>query len=100
MASCGVRDQVRVKLLETYVQNYFQIVSPLNEKTDSVIITTTTKEGIYFVDTADTGVFITPELKPTSLIMPSPEILRTNNIINKRVSWVFSFKTNKNPITG
>lgn len=31
-------------------------------------------------------------------MMPSPEILRTNNIINKRVSWVFSFKTNKNPV--
>ena len=31
-------------------------------------------------------------------MMPSPEILRTNNIINRRVSWVFSFKTNKNPI--
>jgi hypothetical protein len=32
------------------------------------------------------------------MIMPSPEILRTNNIINRRVSWVFSFKTNKNPV--
>ena len=73
-------------------------MSPLNVKTDSVIITTTTKEGIYFIDTADTGLFITPELKPTALIMPSPEVLRTNNIINRRVSWVFSFKTNKNPI--
>ena len=30
--------------------------------------------------------------------MPSPEILRTNNVINKRVSWIFSFKTNKNSI--
>jgi hypothetical protein len=57
-------------------------VSPLNDKRDSVIITTTTKEGIYFIDTADTGLFIAPELKPTALIMPSPEVLRTNNIIN------------------
>ena len=73
-------------------------MSPLNVKSDSVVITTTTKEGIYFIDTADTGLFITPELKPTALIMPSPEVLRTNNIINRRVSWVFSFKTNKNPI--
>ncbi len=82
--------------METYVANYMHIVNPLNQKRDSVRITTTTKEGIYFIDFAD--VFVTPELEPTSLIMPSPEILRTNNIINRRVSWVFSFKTNKNPV--
>jgi hypothetical protein len=41
---------------------------------------------------------VKPDLQPTQLMMPSPEILRTNNIINRRVSWVFSFKTNKNPV--
>lgn len=30
--------------------------------------------------------------------MPSPEIVRTNNVINRKAKWVFSFKTNKNPI--
>jgi len=50
------------------------------------------------MDTANLGVFVTPEMLPTPLIMPSPEILRTNNIINSRVSWIFSVKTNKNPL--
>ena len=75
------------------------IVSPLQAQRDSIKITTTTKEGIYYVDTADTNVFVKPEIQPSNLIMPSPEVLRTNNIINKRVKWVFSFKTNKNPIS-
>jgi hypothetical protein len=73
-------------------------VSPLQAKKDSVVITTTTKEGVYYFDTVDSGLFVVPDLQPTQLMMPSPEILRTNNIINKRVSWVFSFKTNKNPV--
>lgn len=85
-----------MKLLETYIQNFNQIISPLNELRDGINVTTTTKEGIYFIDTA--SVLVTPEMKPSSLIMPSPEVIRTNNIINRRVSWVFSFKTNKNPI--
>jgi hypothetical protein len=84
--------------METFVQNYQYSVSPLQSKRDSVVITTTTKEGVYYFDTADSGLFVKPELQPTQLMMPSPEILRTNNIINKRVSWVFSFKTNKNPV--
>jgi hypothetical protein len=63
-----------------------------------VVITTTTREGIYYIDTADESVFVEPEMEPTQLMMPSPEILRTNNIINRRVTWVFSFKTNKNPV--
>jgi hypothetical protein len=95
---CQAKDEVRFKLMETFMQNYHQIVSPLNEKTDSVVITTTTREGIYFIDTADAGIFVQPEIEPTQLMMPSPEILRTNNIINRRVNWVFSFKTNKNPV--
>lgn len=47
---------------------------------------------------ANTGVFITPEIQPTSMIMPSPEILRTNNLVNNKVSWIFNFKTNKNAV--
>lgn len=84
--------------METFTQNYFYAISPLNEIRDSIVIKTTTKETIYYIDTADKGVFVTPELAPTSLLMPSPEILRTNNVVNKKVSWVFSFKTNKNPV--
>lgn len=41
---------------------------------------------------------VKPDLVPTYLIMPSPEIIRTNNVINRKVSWVISFKTNKNDI--
>lgn len=47
---------------------------------------------------ANTGVFITPEIQPTSMIMPSPEILRTNNLVNNKVNWIFNFKTNKNVV--
>jgi hypothetical protein len=84
--------------METFIQNYYQDVSPLDPIKDSIVLITTTREQIYYLDTADTNVFVTPNLEPTQLIMPSPEILRTNNIINRRVSWVFSFKTNKNPV--
>ena len=84
--------------METFIQNFYQVVSPLQEKRDSLVITTTTREGIYYIDTADSSVFVQPEMEPTQLMMPSPEILRTNNIINRRVNWVFSFKTNKNPV--
>ena len=71
-------------------------MKPLDPQRDSLIITTTTKEGIYFKDTAE--VLVSPEILPTSLMMPSPEIIRTNNIVGALVSWVFSFKTNKNPV--
>jgi len=84
--------------MDTFVQNYNYIVSPLNETKDSIVITTTTKEGIYYMDTANSGVFVSPEMQPTPLIMPSPEILRTNNVINSRASWIFSVKTNKNSL--
>jgi hypothetical protein len=63
---------------------------------DSVTITTTTREGVYFVDTASASVV--PEMIPNGMTMPSPEILRTNNLINKKVAWVFSFKTSKNVV--
>lgn len=98
VASCGKRDIVRIRLMETFVQNFAYIVSPLNPTKDSLNITTTTREGIYYLDTANSNVFIDPELVPNNLILASPEILRTNNIINKRVAWVFSFKTSKNAV--
>jgi hypothetical protein len=70
--------------METFTQNYFYAISPLNEIRDSIVIKTTTKETIYYIDTADKGVFVTPELAPTSLLMPSPEILRTNNVLIRK----------------
>lgn len=72
------------------------MVNPLNSTRDSMLVKTTTKEGYYFIDETKTGVFIKPDLVPTYLILPSPEIIRTNNVINRRVQWVTSFKTNKN----
>ena len=44
------------------MQNYQYSVSPLQSKRDSVVITTTTMEGVYYLDTADCGVFVKPEL--------------------------------------
>lgn len=85
-------------MYEDFVQNYYYVVDPLHATKDSIRINTTTKEGYYFLDTANTSVFATPTLQPTNFIMPSPEIVRTNNVINKKTRWVFSFKTNKNPV--
>lgn len=51
--------------METFVQNYQFAVSPMQVKKDSVVITTTTKEGVYYFDTVDSGLFVTPELQPT-----------------------------------
>lgn len=94
VTSCGKRDIVRIQLMETFVQNYAAIVNPLVSARDSIVITTTTREGVYYLDTGMANV--EPEMIPNGMIMPSPEILRTNNVINKKVAWVFSFKTNKN----
>lgn len=63
-----------------------------------MLVRTTTKEGYYYIDETSTNVFVKPDLVPTYLIVPSPEIIRTNNVINRRVKWVISFKTNKNPV--
>lgn len=96
VASCGKRDIVRIQLMETFVQNYASIVNPLVSGKDGIVITTTTREGVYYVDTKE--VFALPEMIPNNMIMPSPEIIRTNNIVNKKVQWIFSFKTNKNVV--
>ena len=85
-------------MYEDFIQNYHYVVNPLNGTTDSMLVRTTTREGYYFIDETSTGVFITPTLVPTYLLLPSPEIIRTNNVINRRVKWVLSFKTNKNPL--
>lgn len=98
VSSCGARDIVRVLLLETTVQNYNYIVAPLDPMRDSLQVYTTTREQKYFYDAATSGVFVRPELEPSILMMPSPEVLRTNNIVNKKVSWVFNIKTSKNLI--
>ena len=41
------------KLMETFVQNYNWVVTPLREVEDSLKITTTTRETIYLVDKAE-----------------------------------------------
>lgn len=97
VADCGASDRVRFKMFDDFIMNYHYVVSPLNDTRDSMLVRTTTREGYYYIDETSTGVFITPALEPTSFIMPSPEIIRTNNVINRRVSWVTSFRTNKNP---
>lgn len=63
-----------------------------------MLVRTTTKEGYFYIDESKTNVMIKPDLVPTYLILPSPEIIRTNNVISRRVKWVMSFKTNKNPV--
>lgn len=85
-------------MYEDFILNYNFVVDPLDKDADSLKINTTTKDWYYFYDTANTNVFVTPALQPTNLIMPSPEIVRTNNVINKRTKWVFSFKINKNSV--
>lgn len=73
-------------------------MNPLDANRDSMLVRTTTKEGYYYIDETSKGVYIKPDLQPTYLLMPSPEIIRTINVINRRANWVTSFKTNKNPV--
>jgi hypothetical protein len=96
VSSCAFKAKVYFKLFEDFIQNYHYVVSPLNETRDSVFVRSTTKEEYYYVD--ESPAYIKPDLVPTYLIMPSPEIIRTNNVINRKVSWVISFKTNKNAV--
>lgn len=49
-------------MFEDFIENYNFVVNPLNTTRDSLSITTTTKEGYYYIDTANTSVFITPDL--------------------------------------
>ena len=85
-------------MYDDFILNYNYVVDPLNGTTNSMLVKTTTKEGYYFIDQTAKDVFITPPLVPTFLILPSPEIIRTNNVINRKVSWVLSFKLNKNTV--
>jgi hypothetical protein len=85
-------------MYDDFIMNYHYVVDPLNSTRDSMLVRTTTREGYYYIDETSTDVFILPPLQPTNLIMPSPEIIRTNNVINRKVNWVTSFRTNKNPM--
>ena len=62
VASCEKRDYVRFKMYDDFVQNYYYVVNPLHPTNDSFRINTTTKEGYYYLDTANTSVFATPAL--------------------------------------
>lgn len=72
-------------MFDDFILNYNYVVNPLNVTRDSMLVRTTTKEGYYYIDESNTNIFITPALVPTYLIMPSPEIIRTNNVINRKV---------------
>lgn len=85
-------------MYDDFINNFGYIVDPLDSVTDSLIIRTTTSDGLYYVDEAASSVFITPSLMPNNLIMPSPEITRDNNIINRKTSWVINFKINANAV--
>jgi hypothetical protein len=85
-------------MFDDFVMNYYYIKDSYDSSSDSIGIRSTTKEGYYYIDETKTNIFATPTLQPTSLNMPSPEIVRTNNIIDKRTQWVISFKITKCPI--
>jgi len=80
--------------MDSVVQNYAYVVSPLIDYRDGLNITTTTSNPLYFYDSST--VFVTPELIPAHLTMPSPEVIRTSNVVNQLVEWVFSFQTSRN----
>lgn len=80
--------------MDSVVQNYAYVVSPLIDYRDGLNITTTTSNPLYFYDSST--VFVTPEMIPAHLTMPSPEVIRTSNVVNQLVDWVFSFQTSRN----
>lgn len=98
VATCTASSTVRFKMYEDFIMNYYYVVDPLNSTFDSMLVRTTTREGYYFIDETATDLFIKPDLVPSSFIMPSPEIIRTNNVVNRKVQWVSSFRTSKNPM--
>ncbi|CDW89223.1 UNKNOWN [Stylonychia lemnae] len=98
VSACKAKSKVYFKMYDDFIQNFNYVIDPLNGTTDSMLVRTTTKEGYYFIDQTSKDVFIKPDLVPTYLILPSPEIIRTNNVINRKVSWVLSFKLNKNSV--
>mmetsp|Transcript_9913 Transcript_9913/g.9780 ORF Transcript_9913/g.9780 Transcript_9913/m.9780 type:complete len:251 (+) Transcript_9913:1647-2399(+) len=58
----------------------------------------TTYDGYYFVDGQEEDLWVTPELEPSPLIMPTPEVIRTGNVVLQNVEWIINFKINKSPI--
>lgn len=96
VSSCTSGRSVYFKMYDDFVVNYAYVVDPLLSTRDSLLVKSTTAEGYYYLDETKKNVFVKPDLVPADLIMPSPEIIRTNNVINKRVQWVFNFQTNIN----
>ena len=80
-----------------FINNYKYVVSPLKVVTDSLIVRSATNDG-YQIDEAADSVFITPSMQPNNLIMPSPAIIRSNNIINTKTDWTITFKININDV--
>ena len=72
---------MRFKAFDDFMQNYHAVVTPLNVVNDSMKIWSTTANGLYFVDGTTTNIIITPTLTPNTLIMLSPEIIRTANVV-------------------
>jgi hypothetical protein len=89
---------VTFRMYNDFVNNWGYVVDPLNNTADSLIVKTTTSNGEYYIDAASSGVFITPDLIPNNLILPSPEIIRDSNVVNSKVTWVVNFKINLNPV--
>jgi hypothetical protein len=81
-----------------FINNWGQVIDPLNKITDSLIVRTTTSDGGYYIDEMAQGVMVTPALIPNNLILPSPEITRDSNVISRKISWVINFKINLNSV--
>lgn len=96
VSSCGQKAVLRFLVMDSVVENYAYIVSPLVLVRDGLNITTTTSNPFYFYDSS--SVLVTPEMIPAHLTMPSPEVIRTSNVVNQLVEWVFSFQTSRNMI--
>ena len=96
VTSCAASASVYFKMYDDFILNYNYVVNPLNSSIDYIMLKSTTKEGYYYVD--QDYIVATPALQPTALIMPSPQIIRTNNVISRKVDWIFSFSINRNPI--
>lgn len=69
------------KVFDDFMMNYHYVVYPFNATNDSLSVWSTTADGLYLIDGTTTGIEVTPELQPNNLIMPSPEIITTNNVV-------------------
>ena len=97
VASCLARDYVRFKVYNDFINNYKYAISSYTASNQSLTIRSTTNE-LYPINEISTGIYITPQLIPNTLIMPSPEIVRGNNVINTKSSWLITFKINLNDV--